>query len=235
MNRLEAQWLGAQLAQVPDENLFPLLNIGSSTGEFRTRIQPYIDESIFQPLRRRGGQVVHLDIKPAPGVDLVGDLTDPVFLRRLSAVKARSVLISNLLEHVSDRTAICSTVMRILPEGGFLFVSGPHDYPYHADPIDTMFRPGIAEIHGHFGGTEIVDSAIVDSGNWRQWDAAERGRPLGRTLLRLLTPFYRPRKWLELARQSAYIFKPIKAFAVVLRKQSADQCEGVSRLEVTAG
>jgi hypothetical protein len=220
MNLLESKWLGERLSAIPDDQLFPLLNIGSSTLEFRTVTQPYIDHNIFTPLRKRGGTVYHADIKAAPGVDLVGDLLDPVFLAELSKLQIRSAMISNLFEHVTIRQQICDVVMKIVPSDGYIFVSGPHRYPYHADPIDTMFRPSIEEMHAHFPGTRIVDSAIIDSGNWRQWNAAERGRTLGRTLARLLVPFYRPRKWWELARQSPYIFRHIKAFAVVLRKEA---------------
>jgi hypothetical protein len=218
MNALESQWLGQRFAAIPDADLFPLLNVGSSTADFRTRQQPYIDANIFAPMRARGGTVHHLDIKAAPGVDIVGDLLDPAFLDRVAQMKIRSALISNLFEHVTIRQQICDVVMKILPPGGYLIVSGPKDYPYHADPIDTMFRPTVEEMHAHFPGTTIVDSAIIDSGNWRQWRPEERGRPLGRTLVRLLVPFYRPKKWWELARQSPYIFKHITAFAVVMRK-----------------
>jgi hypothetical protein len=218
MNELESKWLGERFAKIPDADLFPLLNVGSSTEDFRTRQQPYIDANIFAPMRARGGKVYHLDIKAAPGVDIVGDLLDPAFLDRVSQMQIRSALISNLFEHVTIRQQICDVVMKILPTGGYLIVSGPKDYPYHADPIDTMFRPTVAEVHAHFPGTSVVDSAIIDSGNWRQWNPAERGRPLGRTLARLMTPFYRPKKWWELARQSPYILKHITAFAVVMRK-----------------
>ncbi len=219
MNLLESQWLGQRLADIHDDELFPLLNVGSSTLEFRTQTQPYIDANIFAPLRQRAGKVIHLDIKPAPGVDMVGDLLDPAFLEQIAKLRIRSAMISNLFEHVTVRKEICEVVMKILQPGGYLFVSGPHDYPYHADPIDTLFRPDVAEIHAHFPGTKLIDSAIIDSGNWRQWNKAERGRPLSRTLARLLVPFYRPAKWWELARQAPYIFKHITAFAVVLRKE----------------
>ena len=218
MNDLESQWLGQRMAAIPDDQIFPLLNIGSSTLEFRTRTQPYIDANIFAPLRKRGGKIYHLDMKAAPGVDIVGDLLDPGFLKDVAQMKIRSAMISNLLEHVTNRQQICDVVMNILPPGGFLFVSGPHRYPYHADPIDTMFRPTIAEMHAHFPDTMIVDSAILDSGNWRAWNISERGRPLNRTLARLLVPFYRPKGWLDLARQAPYIVKHIKAFAMVLEK-----------------
>lgn len=218
MNVLEAQWLGQKLATVQDQDLFPMLNVGSSTLEFRTHTQPHIDKHVFAPLRARGGKIFHLDIKRSPGVDICGDLLDPDFLNSLLDLKVKSIMLSNLLEHVEERDAICRVVEQIVPQGGYLFVSGPADYPYHADPIDTMFRPTINELHGYFPKTTIVESAVIDSGNWRQWNRKERGRSLARTVVRLMTPFYRPAKWLEVARQSPYIFRHITAFAVVLRK-----------------
>jgi hypothetical protein len=220
MNLLESQWLGQRLASIPDGALFPLLNVGSSTLEFRTKTQPYIDENIFASLRARGGKVYHLDVKQASGVDIVGDLLDPLLLRRIESMQINSIMLSNLLEHVTNRQEICHLALTILPPGGYLFVTGPHDYPYHSDPIDTMFRPTIEEMHGYFPHTTIVDSAIIDSGNWRQWNIAERGRPLWRTIARLFVPFYRPSKWLEVARQTPYIFKHITAFALILRKDA---------------
>jgi len=220
MNVLESEWIGERLRHIPDAALFPLLNVGSSTLEFRTKVQPHIDRNIFAPLRARGGTVHHLDIKSAPGVDIVGDLLDPAFVERMARLQIRSVMVCNILEHVAARQPICDAIVRMLPATGYIIVSGPHRYPYHADPIDTMFRPSIDEVHAHFPGTAIVDSAIIDSGNWRQWNAAERGRPLGRTIARLFLPFYKPAAWWELARQAPYLIKHITAFAVVLQKKA---------------
>src|SRR6516165_3434611 len=220
MNLLESQWLGERLASISDDALFPLLNVGSSTLEFRTQTQPYIDQNIFAPLRARGGKVFHLDIKHAPGVDIVGNLLHAEFLEKLRNMQIRSIMISNLLEHVTNRQEICDVLMKIMPTGGYLFVTGPHNYPYHLDPIDTIFRPTIAEMHAHFSGTSLVDSAIIDSGNWRRWNSAERGRPLWRAIARLLFPLYRPVNWWELARQAPYIFKHITAFALILQKDA---------------
>ena len=77
MLRLEAEWLGERMARIPDKDLFPLLDLGSSTLEYRTQTQPYIERNIFAPLRARGGVVYHLDMKSDPGVDVVGNLEDP--------------------------------------------------------------------------------------------------------------------------------------------------------------
>jgi hypothetical protein len=221
MNRLESEWIGQRLSTMHSDAIFPMINVGSSTLEFRTRVQPYIEQNIFDPLRRRGGSVYHIDIKSAPGVDLVGDLLDPTFLKQIDRLKIRSAMLCNFLEHVVSRQEICDVVMKIIPTGGYLFISGPYKYPYHADPIDTMFRPTIEEMHAHFPGTRIIDSAIINSGSWRQWDVAERGRPLGRTIVRLLIPFYHPKKWWKLVRQAPYIFKDISAFVLILRKEKA--------------
>jgi hypothetical protein len=169
-------------------------------------------------LRARGGEIYHLDMKIAPGVDIVGDLLDSNFLEHVTSLEIRSALISNLLEHVANRQKVCDVINNLVPASGHIFVSGPHRYPYHPDPIDTMFRPTIKEVHALFPQTKIIESAILDSGNWRHWNVAERGRPLGRFIARLLFPFYRPVKWWELLRQSPYILRHITAFAVVLRK-----------------
>jgi len=219
MLRLEAEWLGERMARIPDNDLFPLLDLGSSTLEYRTQTQPYIERNIFAPLRARGGIVYNLDMKPEPGVDVVGNLEDPDFRARVSRMQVRSVLMSSLLHYLNSYSQVCEMVTSLLPVGGYLFVSGPFSHPHDADPIDTMFRPSIEEIHRCFPGTRMLDSAIIDGGNWRNWDAAERGgRSLERTVLRLLTPFYRPEKWWQVARQSPYIFRHLTATAVVLVK-----------------
>jgi len=234
MNILESQWLGERMSALPSDELLPLLNVGSSTGEFRTRTQPWIDQNIFAPIRKHDGKVYHLDIKEAEGVDIVGDLFDPAFLERIAQMKVKSILVSNLFEHVTNRQDIANVLLKIVPPGGYIIVSGPQAYPFHGDPIDTMFRPTFEEMHAHFPGTEIVQSAVIDSGNWRQWHVGERGRSLGRTLLRLLVPFYRPKKWWELARQSPYIVKHITAFAMILRVPAKTPAT-VQRVEAMQG
>ena len=102
MRPSEAAWIAGQLATRPSASLSPLLNIGSSTSEFRERRQPHIDREIFAPLRARGVEIVHTDLKQAPGVDIAGDVDDPAIQGRLRALQPKVVLSSNLLEHVND-------------------------------------------------------------------------------------------------------------------------------------
>ena len=54
MFEAESRWVGDRLAAYPAERLTPLLNIGSSTSEFRERAQPWTVANIFDPLAARG-------------------------------------------------------------------------------------------------------------------------------------------------------------------------------------
>jgi len=218
MQVLESQWLGSRLARVSDAELFPLLDIGSSTLEYRTRRQPYIQENVYAPLERRGGRIWSADIKAAPGIDFTGDVLDPRFEEQLAGLRVRSALVLNILQHVADPRAFCRAVQRIVRPGGLVFLSGPHRFPPHFDPIDNRFRPDVPEVVALFERATLVDSAILDAGNWREWNPQERGgRGLSRTLVRACLPFYRPSKWLEVAVQVPYMIKHVKTWAVVLR------------------
>ena len=48
----EAAWIEAALADMPDEALGVVLDIGSSERWFRTVKQPWIEQRVFAPLRR---------------------------------------------------------------------------------------------------------------------------------------------------------------------------------------
>ena len=73
MLREEACWLAARLRSWPCDRGV-VVNIGSSSGAFRSETQPWIDELVFAPARARGLSIVHQDLFPAPGVDVAGDL-----------------------------------------------------------------------------------------------------------------------------------------------------------------
>jgi len=215
----ESEWIRDQLATIPDDRLFPLLNVGSSTRDFRERVQPHIDANVFAPLRMRGGTIVHLDLKPDPGVDVVGDLSDPAFRDRMPRLGCRSAMISNLFEHVVEPRSIATAVASLIPPGGYVIVTGPQRFPYHADPIDTMFRPTPEEMARYFPGMTVVAMASISAGNWRSWNPAERGgTTVGWMVARLLTPFYRPRKWWPVARYAPYLVRDAVAFGVTLRQ-----------------
>jgi hypothetical protein len=219
----EAAWLGDRIAVVPDERLFPLLNVGSSTEAFRRVAQPHIDEQIFRPLRRRGGRIVHLDIKDAPGVDVVGSILDRQFVKQVREnVAPRSVLASNLLEHVPDPRSVARALASLVEPDGLMIVSGPRHYPYHPDPIDNHFRPSLSEVHALFPATHLLDAAIIPSDTWRPWSQLGAGRLNAFVYFcRLALPLYRPKAWRRRIDSFPYFFRRASAYAALLEKHGA--------------
>lgn len=218
----EAEWLGRALRSLDPEQVYPLLDVGSSTARFRTQDQPWIDRFIFQPARVAGQLVVHLDAKQAEGVDVVADLGDARSIEGLAARGFRSVLCSNLLEHVEDREAIARALLSIVPVGGYLFVSGPYRYPMHPDPIDTLYRAAPQEFAHLFRGTRLELNAIVRNGTYL--DEIRRQRTaFFRLLVRLLLPFYKPATWrreaTQFLRNLLWLGRPFEASCAVLVRQ----------------
>jgi hypothetical protein len=221
----EAKWLARQIAELKPDRVYPLLDVGSSTQRFRSLEQPWIDREIFAPARRLGHPVSHLDAKPAEGVDIVADLGDLAALDAVARRGYRSVFCSNLLEHVENREAIAGALVGLVPEGGYLFVSCPYRYPWHPDPIDTMFRPTPPELAALFGGTRLERQAVISDGNY--FDQLRR-TPLAsmKLLLRLCLPFYKPPAWRraagEFRRHLPWMFRRFAASCVVLRRVAPD-------------
>lgn len=213
----EAEWLGSEMRRLDPASAFPLLNLGSSTGRFVTKAQPWIDAQVFEPLRRMNARVVNCDIKAAAGVDLVGDLMDPEFVRSLSKMGFRSVLCANLLEHVTRPDELASALVGAVSGGGYLFVSGPYSYPWHPDPIDTLFRPTPEELARLFPGTRVVRAERVRCGTY--WQHASRTRMnLLASVVRLALPFYRPRRWWAVVLRLGWLTREFEATCLVLQK-----------------
>ena len=220
MLRQEAKWFGRSISNIGASKVYPMCNVGSSTKDFRKEEQPWIDEFIFAPARAKGDLVRHLDITDAPGVDIVGDLTDARFLETLSKIEFRSVFCSNLLEHVFNREDICNVLTARIPAGGDLFVSCPFRFPYHPDPIDTLYRPDVEELASMFPGTRVCAGQVVTCGSYLDYIGY---RGLIKRTLRMLVPFYRPKGWLrslEFIPLIPWLFRRFQATCLVLRKES---------------
>lgn len=214
----EARWLGAKINSMDPQRVFPLCNVGSSTLEFRTVHQPYIDRYIFAPAREAGREVKHMDIKAEPGVDVVGDLSDPAFLAELRKMEFKSLICSNLLEHVENRPPICESMLAMLPSGGLLFVTCPKDYPFHPDPIDTLFRPSVEELAALFPGTDLVEGEIVPGETFRD---VLNSRPQGalKWFGRMMLPFLNPSSWKRQLGYWPYLSRPFSATCIILQKR----------------
>lgn len=213
----EARRLGELIGQMRSDQIGPMLNLGSSTKEFRSVTQPWIETDLFSPIALRGIQVVHADMKSADGVDVVGNLSEEEFLAKLRSMKFRSVMCANLLEHVIQKEDICRAIEDIVCEKGFVIVTVPNKYPYHPDPIDTGFRPSPEQIAQLFPRCEIVHAEIIKCGTYLDGLRLKR-RALLKMILRLLTPFYKPTSWWRQLCLASWLFRHYRVSCVLLKK-----------------
>lgn len=195
MFKAEARWLRSALDSFPPGRLSPLLNLGSGSAARREVIQPWIEGEVFCPLRSRGVEVLHIDMRELPGVDVRADLTDMADVRQLRPLRPRALLCANLLEHVLDPERLARNCLNLLAEGGLLFVTVPFSYPYHRDPIDTLYRPDPAELAELFLGTRLLDNTILGTGESYRDAVRERPWILLRHVWRLPVPFLSFKRW----------------------------------------
>jgi hypothetical protein len=195
MFEAEARWLRHALDGFAPERLTPLLNLGSGSAAVREAVQPWIEDQLFWPLRARGIDIVHVDMRAGPGVDVQADLTDPADVVRLAGLRPQALLCCNLLEHVVEPDRLAQHCLAMLAGGGLVFVTVPFSYPYHRDPIDTMYRPGPLELAAIFAGARLIDGTILGAG--KGYGDAVRQRPwlLLRHLARFPVPFLSLEKW----------------------------------------
>ena len=221
----ESKWIGSELLKIYKPGT-RILNIGSSSFEFRSIIQPHINKFIFDPLLTKNSTIIHTDIVKAEGVDLVGDLTEKVFINKLKTEKYDIVICSNLLEHMKNRKPIISAIKEILHNNGYAIITVPYNYPYHLDPIDTMFRPKIKELYKNFSEFELIKGEIVTGKSYRAgsfqknyWQQLNNNPKLIlKLLLRCSVPFYKIKIWYFTFISMIKIFKPFSACCILVKK-----------------
>lgn len=225
----EAQWVGSNLTKTFHKGQ-QLLNLGSSTLYSRTVLQPHMQEFIFNPLKKEGIHVVHSDITIDEGVDLQGDFTDPKFVDQLKQTKFDGVICCNLFEHLEDRTLLVNALNEIVPEQGFLLLTVPYQYPYHLDPIDTLYRPKVEELTKLFPGFSLVEGQILQARRrvdlngklvfHKNYFEMLKSTPslFGRLIFRACLPFYKYQQWKITANDLKSMFKPFSVTCVLLKK-----------------
>lgn len=176
MMRREAEWLGRHLDSLTDAELGSVLSVGSGTGDFRQRYQPWIDGQVFDRLAHRGVTVLHHEMDAGEGVDIVGDLRDEEVRASLAHHSVRTILCLNVLEHVPAPADLVAAIEAAVPVGGRAVVTVPRRFPFHADPIDTMFRPSPTDLAGMFSAAMTVASGALKCESLASYWLAKPGK-----------------------------------------------------------
>lgn len=163
MQYLESIWYRDIIEKHINNNSL-ILNIGSSTKNFRENIQPHINDNIYVPLQQKNCKIINVDLKQDEGIDFAGDITDPAFLETLKKINPDFILCSNLLEHITEKKVFINSLRTILKNGSYLILSVPHSYPYHPDPIDTLYRPSLQELEKDLPDFTLVSGRVVKCG-----------------------------------------------------------------------
>jgi hypothetical protein len=214
----ESRWVGDQLAAVPAQQISPLLNIGSSTREFREIEQPWTVRNIFAPLAGRGVEIVHLDAREGAGIDVSADLLNQSDFARVSAARFRALLCCNVLEHVRDPAEFARRCAALVMPGGTIVVTVPRSYPHHRDPIDTLYRPTPEQIAELFPGPSLVTAEIIDVGESYRDEVRRRPWILLRHVLRFPVPFLDFAKWRNSMQKPYWLFHNYRVSVAVLRR-----------------
>ena len=104
--------------------------------------------------------------------------------------------------------------------GGYMVVTVPYSYPYHADPIDTMLRLDPDGLARFFPDWELTHGEIVESQTFLQETLARAGGMgvLIKHLAKVMVPLYRPHQWRTKAHRTLWLFRPYKVSIALLRK-----------------
>jgi hypothetical protein len=206
MFEAEAIWLEKLLRDRTAEELSPLLNIGSSTAHFREIEQPWAEQRLFAPLRARGIKIIHLDSREGDGIDIRADVLSAADLPRIRALKPKSILCCNILEHVVSPKTLAKRCAEIVGPKGLIVVTVPYSYPHHRDPIDTMFRPSPAELASLFSPAAMLRGEIIDVGESYRGQVRQRPFILLRHVFRFPFPFIGFAGWKRSMRKLYWLF-----------------------------
>ena len=203
----ESFWIAEKIKAILPQEPFPVVNLGSSTLEYRTKSQPFIQKNIFDLFQKEKEQVIHVDLKNAEGIDLAGDLFDPKFRQKLKDLRPKVILCNNLLMYLDFKTRkeLAKILQQILGENGWLIITNSHVFPPAHDPKDYFYRATPKKIHSElFQNLELLNHEIVENQFTFLKYLTKNPKVFLIKLIRLFLPFYKTSEWWFLLK---YYFK----------------------------
>lgn len=192
------------------------INLGSGNIKQLQHSKPWINDNVIEPLKLRNIRILNLDIFKFDSVDYVADLSEKESLDFIKKTEApRLLLLGNVLEHVSSnlRTKILNNIYSSMDIGDKLIISVPNDYPYHADPIDTMYRPSPDQIKILLP-LEWHVCQILECGSYYDEFKKMSFFKKIRKILKPLWIFQSSKKWLE-SHRLLFLFKKYKILVLL--------------------
>ena len=157
-------------------------------------------------------KVIHIDCQAYDGINIVSNLIDPSTYKKINKKRGKKIFfLCNVLEHVyaKDRKKILNNIYQCMNSKDGLIISVPYDYPYHADPIDTLYRPSAKALSMEIR-IRWKNKIIIKSGFF--FDEFKR-MPLLKKMRRLLKPLWilqKPSSYIHNFHKLFYLFKPYK-------------------------
>ena len=228
MWKSEAEWIHDEIVEhgLVDASV-DCLNLGSSTREYRQVKKPYIDELIIVPLMRTG-RVVNVDVKPADGVDEVGDFADPAFIDRLASRRYGLILCNNVLTHVHDVEPVFEAIDRCAAEQGYVIITAPRIYPYCADPYDAKFRPSVADIQALLPGFRTMSSCRLTGSETHASRLASNLRLSLSLAANLVLPIAGMTRWRDVVSDLPNLFTRFETTCVMMQRRDPEGGDGAS-------
>ena len=192
------------------------INLGSGNVGHLLASKPWVNHHLFLPLAEREVPVVHADLYEYPCVDYKIDLTQPTDFQVLDRQPGpRLFILGNVLEHIptQKRLHIMKNLTSYMVRGDHLIVSVPQSYPYHADPIDTGYRPEPPQLM-ELAHLRWISGDTVICGNFRkELSDMHRFKAL-RKLCKPLWPFQSFTKYRENWERLSFLFRDYKVAVV---------------------
>ena len=194
----ESIWVGEKIDEIVLLNSLPILNVGSSTKEYRTQRQSHIQKNIFDLIPNESKNVIHLDMKAADGVDIVGDLYDRNFLEEIKTLKVKCILFNNVLMYLDkkQRKKLSEILNEILEKDGYLIVTNSHVFPPAPDPVESYYRASPDKLQQElFENFNIIDAKIIENNYSFNKQLKARPNLIPIKIARFLLPFYKFDEW----------------------------------------
>lgn len=221
MRHLESVVVRQLLQTINPEN-FPkyCINIGAGDVTSLRKTKPWVHANVFDILTQGGCSVLHTDLFEFANIDKQIDLSQSTCLEFTKTLPSNRIfLCTNVLEHLTQKTranAVEVITQALLP-GDFLLISVPYRYPYHPDPIDTMFRPAPEELQALFD-LQWLNTSVIEAGSFAEDLKGMAPLKRMRKLAKPLWPLQTPENYRSNIHRLLYIFKPYQISLVFGKK-----------------